>query len=167
LSIDTDYLIVGAGAAGLAFADALLRESDAAVTIVDERGRPGVHWNDAYRFVRLHQPSAYYGVNSTALGRDAIDTSGPNAGPCELATGAEICAYFEQVMEQVLLPSGRVQYFPMCRLEGDGRLVSLLPASRTRFAFEKRRSTRRMLPARYPLGTNRATPLPRARVTSP
>ena len=126
MSIDTDYLIVGAGAAGLAFADTLLRESDAAVTIVDERGRPGGHWNDAYRFVRLHQPSAYYGVNSTPLGRDAIDTSGPNAGLCELATGAEVCAYFEQVMEQVLVPSGRVQYFPMCRFEGDGRFVSLV-----------------------------------------
>ena len=126
MSIDTDYLIVGGGAAGLAFADALLRETDATIAIVDERGRPGGHWNDAYRFVRLHQPSAYYGVNSTPLGRDAIDTFGPNAGFCELATGAEVCAYFEHVMEQVLLPTGRVQYFPMCRFEGDGRLVSLL-----------------------------------------
>lgn len=31
--IDTDYLIVGAGAAGLAFADALIAESDADVVI--------------------------------------------------------------------------------------------------------------------------------------
>ncbi len=25
---------------------------------------PGGHWTRAYPFVRLHQPSAYYGVNS-------------------------------------------------------------------------------------------------------
>jgi len=39
-TIDTDYLIVGAGAAGLAFADALIAESDADVVIVDRRDRP-------------------------------------------------------------------------------------------------------------------------------
>jgi cation diffusion facilitator CzcD-associated flavoprotein CzcO len=39
--IETDYLIVGAGAAGLAFADTLLAETDATIAIVDRRGRPG------------------------------------------------------------------------------------------------------------------------------
>ena len=29
---------------------------------------PGGHWNDAYSFVNLHQPSAFYGVNSLPLG---------------------------------------------------------------------------------------------------
>ena len=62
--IETDYLIVGAGAAGLAFADALIAASDADVVLVDRRHGPGGHWNDAYPFVRLHQPSAFYGVNS-------------------------------------------------------------------------------------------------------
>jgi len=61
---ETDYLVVGAGAAGLAFADTLIAESDAEVVIVDRRAAPGGHWNDAYPFVRLHQPSLYYGVNS-------------------------------------------------------------------------------------------------------
>ncbi|MFN9772152.1 MAG: NAD(P)-binding protein [Burkholderiales bacterium] len=39
--------MVGAGAAGLAFADTLLAETDATIAIVDRRGRPGGHWNDA------------------------------------------------------------------------------------------------------------------------
>jgi NAD(P)-binding Rossmann-like domain len=116
--IDTDYLIVGAGAAGLAFADALIAESDADVVIVDRRDRPGGHWNDAYPFVRLHQPSAYYGVNSRALGGDSIDQDGPNAGWYGRATGAEICDYFQRVLEQ-LLASGRVRFFGMCDYAGD------------------------------------------------
>ena len=65
--IDTDYLIIGSGTAGLAFADTLIAETDATVTIVDRHGKPGGHWNDAYFFVTLHQPSAFYGVNSMAL----------------------------------------------------------------------------------------------------
>ena len=57
--IQTDYLVVGAGATAMSFVDTLLSETDADVTMVDRRYRPGGHWNDAYPFVRLHQPSAY------------------------------------------------------------------------------------------------------------
>ena len=51
-SFETDYLIVGAGASGLAFADTLLDETDAHITLVDRRDKPGGHWNDAYPFVQ-------------------------------------------------------------------------------------------------------------------
>ena len=61
--LETDYLVVGAGASGMAFVDSLLTNSDAEVVLVDRRHRAGGHWLDAYPFVRLHQPSAYYGVN--------------------------------------------------------------------------------------------------------
>ncbi|MEM1152062.1 MAG: NAD(P)-binding protein, partial [Pseudomonadota bacterium] len=71
--IETDYLIVGAGAAGLAFADELLARSDAHMTIVDTRHAPGGHWNDSYGFVRLHQPSAFYGVGSRELGDQWVE----------------------------------------------------------------------------------------------
>ncbi|OWY61309.1 hypothetical protein B7486_64465, partial [cyanobacterium TDX16] len=61
----TDYLVMGAGAVAMAFTDALLEASeDATVVLVDRRDRPGGHWNDAYPFVRLHQPSSFYGVSS-------------------------------------------------------------------------------------------------------
>lgn len=128
--IDTDYLIIGAGAAGMAFADSLITESDADVVMVDRRHTPGGHWNDAYPFVRLHQPSAYYGVNSRVLGGDSIDTLGPNAGLYERATAAEICDYFRRVLDERLLASGRVRFFGMCdyRLDhsGDHLFVSRL-----------------------------------------
>lgn len=118
--IETDYLVVGAGAAGLAFVDALIAASDADVVMVDRRDEPGGHWNDAYPFVRLHQPSAYYGVNSSDLGSDSIDGSGPNGGFYERATAPEICAYFRHVLEAQLLASGRVRFFGGSEYAFDG-----------------------------------------------
>jgi cation diffusion facilitator CzcD-associated flavoprotein CzcO len=105
--LEADYLVIGSGAAGMAFADTLVAETDAQVVMVDRRGAPGGHWNDAYPFVRLHQPSLYYGVNSTPLGSETLATSGPEAGMYERATGAEIRAYYERVMYQHLIPSGQ------------------------------------------------------------
>ena len=98
--LDADYLVVGAGASGMAFADSLITSSDAEVVIVDRRHGPGGHWNDTYPFIRLHQPSAYYGVNSMPLGTDTIDTQGVNAGMYERASGNELCAYYETSHER-------------------------------------------------------------------
>lgn len=39
--IDVDYLVVGAGAGGMAFADALIAESDRTALLVDRRHAPG------------------------------------------------------------------------------------------------------------------------------
>jgi hypothetical protein len=111
--IETDYLVVGAGAAGMGFVDALVAASDADVVLVDRRHRPGGHWNDDYAFVRLHQPSAYYGVNSRPLGADRIDAAGVNAGFYERASAAEICDYYGRLLDEDLLPSGRVRFFGM------------------------------------------------------
>jgi cation diffusion facilitator CzcD-associated flavoprotein CzcO len=110
--IEVDYLVVGAGTAGMAITDELLAHSDATVAIVDRRPAPGGHWLEAYPFVRLHQPSAFYGVSSLALeSSDAIDRSGFNEGFAALAGADELRAYFARVMRQTFLPSGRVQYF--------------------------------------------------------
>ena len=123
--IEADYLVVGAGAMGMAFIDTLVSETDATVVVVDRNDRPGGHWTTSYPFVRLHQPSAYYGVNSRRLGSDTIDHSGLNAGYYELASGAEVCAYFDAVMRQQLLPTDRVTYLPMSEYLGDGRVRTL------------------------------------------
>ncbi|MDG4666246.1 FAD/NAD(P)-binding protein [Mycobacterium sp. 236(2023)] len=124
--IEADYLVVGAGAMGMAFVDTLLAETDATIVLVDENHQPGGHWNSVYPFVRLHQPSAYYGVNSHALGNeDMIDQSGYNEGFFELATGHEVCAYYDQVMRNHMLPTGRVAYYPMTRYLGDNRIRTL------------------------------------------
>jgi hypothetical protein len=123
-TIETDYLVVGCGAAGMAFADSLVDASSADIVMVDRRHAPGGHWLEAYPFVRLHQPSAYYGVNSLPLGSEAIDRHGPNQGMYERASAAEICGYYDRVMQQRLLPSGRVRYFPMSNYVGEHRFVS-------------------------------------------
>jgi hypothetical protein len=124
--LDTDYLVLGAGAAAMAFADELLTHSKATVAIVDRRHAPSGHWLDAYPFVRLHQPSSFYGVTSVPLGHDAIDETGTNAGFYELAGPDEIRAYYQRVMERQFLPTGRVRYFPSCEYVGEGRFVSRL-----------------------------------------
>jgi L-2-hydroxyglutarate oxidase LhgO len=46
-TIDADYLVVGAGAMGMAFVDTPLAESDATVAIVDRYRQPGGHWTVA------------------------------------------------------------------------------------------------------------------------
>jgi len=51
----------------MAFADTLVAHGDAEVVLVDRRHRPGGHRLDAYSFVRLDQPSAYYGVLDETL----------------------------------------------------------------------------------------------------
>jgi hypothetical protein len=106
--VSADYLIVGAGAAGLAFADEIVARASANIVIVDRRSVAGGHWNDAYPFVRLHQPAAFYGVNSRVLGSNRIETDGLNEGMYELARGDEVTRYFHQVLDS-LLASGRVR----------------------------------------------------------
>lgn len=125
-TLEADYLVIGSGAAGMAFTDLLITETDAQVVMVDRRAAPGGHWNNAYSFVRLHQPSAFYGVNSMPLGSDAIESSGPETGMYERASGAEIRAYYDRVMYRRLIPSGQARFFPQCDYVGDHRFVSRL-----------------------------------------
>jgi hypothetical protein len=99
---------VGAGATGLAFVDVLVSEADVQVTVVDRQSAPGGHWLHAYPFVRLHTPSAYYGVNGLALGEDRVDQAGENAGFYERATGSEVCEYFAEAAVR-LVQTGRVR----------------------------------------------------------
>jgi hypothetical protein len=136
--IQTDYLIVGSGAVGMAFCDTLLTETDARIVIVDMHQKPGGHWNVAYPFVTLHQPSAYYGVSSVELSKGRKDEVGLNKGLYDLATGAEVSAYFDDVMRHRFLPSGRVQYFPMCQYLGDGKFVSLLTGKTHQVTVDKK-----------------------------
>ncbi|MEB4208222.1 NAD(P)-binding protein [Mycobacterium sp. 94-17] len=146
-TIEADYLVVGAGAMGMAFVDTLVSETEARVVMVDRHDAPGGHWTMAYPFVRLHQPSAFYGVNSARLGSDTIDQVGWNQGLYELATAGEICAYYERIMRREWLPTGRVSFFPMSeyrgRYRGEGRFRTLAGADHTV------RVTRRVVDATY------------------
>ncbi|MEP7089985.1 MAG: FAD/NAD(P)-binding protein [Nocardioidaceae bacterium] len=122
--VGADYLVVGAGATGMAFTDALLDHSGARVVLVDRRDGAGGHWRRAYPFVRLHQSSTFYGVASTVLGGGRIQESGPEAGLHERADQPTICAYYDDLMADRMLGSGRVQFFPGCEYVGTRAFVS-------------------------------------------
>ena len=112
--VEADYLVVGAGATGMAFTDALIDHAEVRVALVDRRHTVGGHWLDAYPFVQLHQASSFYGVASTPLGGGRIQRVGPEAGLSERATVSEICAYYGQVLADRMLASGRVEVFRGC-----------------------------------------------------
>ena len=89
-----DYLVIGGGATGMSFCDTLLHHapSPLSVLMVDEHPRPGGQWNDSYDFVRLHQPSSMYGVESAKL-----EPEGCEGGEAHRATREEILQYYDGV----------------------------------------------------------------------
>ena len=119
-SIDTDYLVVGAGAMGMAFTDALIDHADVHVTLVDRRHSAGGHWNDAYPFVQLHQASLFYGVASTVLGEGAVQQEGPEAGLQERARRAEIQHYYDGILRRRFLSTDRVSFLGGSEYNRDG-----------------------------------------------
>ena len=54
-----NYLCIGAGTSTMSFVDTMLSSTDKSITfiIVDKQPAAGGHWNVAYPFVTLHQPS--------------------------------------------------------------------------------------------------------------
>ncbi len=143
VTLDVDYLVVGAGAMGMAFTDALIDHAEVRVALVDRRHSVGGHWLGAYPFVRLHQASAFYGVASTLLGGGREQQHGPEKGLHERATVAEICAYYGQVADRMLV-SGKVELLTSCEYVGERQVVSRI--SGQRFAVPERC---RIVDARY------------------
>jgi hypothetical protein len=129
-TIEADYLVVGAGAMGMAFTDALTDHADVRVALVDRRHSVGGHWLEAYPFVRLHQASAFYGVPSTLLGGGQLQQRGPEKGLQERATQPEICAYYARMLTDRMLESGKVDFFPNCEYVGDRTVVSCISGER-------------------------------------
>ncbi|HEU0190914.1 MAG TPA: NAD(P)/FAD-dependent oxidoreductase [Mycobacterium sp.] len=127
--LDTDYLILGAGAMGMGFADVILDgDPKAHIVIVDRHANPGGHWNDAYPFVRLHQPALYYGLNSTKLGR----------GGADLASYGEILGYYRAAMDR-FLATGRVRFLSMSEYQPDGQIQSTVDRDRLTTVTARRR----------------------------
>lgn len=128
--VDVDYVVVGAGAMGMAFVDALTAAApDVSVAIVERRHGAGGHWLEAYGFVRLHQASAFYGVASTLLGGGRVQIEGPERGLHERASAVEVCAYYARVLER-LTSTGRVTFHGRSTYIGDRRFASLLSGQR-------------------------------------
>ncbi|TWB04637.1 FAD-dependent oxidoreductase [Bradyrhizobium stylosanthis] len=128
--LEADYVVVGAGAAGMAFTDTLLHHGTSTVAIIDAGHAPGGHWNHSYPFVTLHLPSPHYGVESRVLGNASIIRGGLNDGLSSMASGPEIVSYYRDVMDHVFLPTGRVAYLPMTRIDWRGHAVSLVTGER-------------------------------------
>jgi hypothetical protein len=141
-TIEADYLVIGAGAIGLAFTDALIDHADVRVAIVDRRHSPGGHWLEGYPFVRLHQASVFYGVASTLLGGGRVQQSGPEVGLHERAGQPEILDYYARVLGR-MVESGRVEFLPTS--EYDGHAVT------SRISGERREVSQkcRVVDARY------------------
>jgi hypothetical protein len=129
-TVGADYLVVGAGASGMAFTDALIDHAGVRVAVVDRRHGVGGHWLDAYPFVRLHQASAFYGVASTLLGGGRVQPRGPEAGLHERASVPQICSYYSDVLTERMLESGKVEFFPSCEYVGDRQIVSRVSGRR-------------------------------------
>jgi hypothetical protein len=132
-TLTTDYLVVGAGAMGMAFTDALIDHAEVHVTLVDRRHAPGGHWQDAYPFVQLHQASVFYGVASTVLGTGAVQQDGPEAGLQERARRAEIQSYYDDILFRRFVGSGRVTFLGGSDYHADGpeHLVTSLVSGET------------------------------------
>ncbi len=118
--METDYLVVGAGAMGMAFTDALIDHADVHVTLVDRRLAASGHWLDAYPFVQLHQASLFYGVASTVLGTGAVQLTGPETGLQERARQSEIRAYYDDILHRRFVGSGRVTFLGASEYHTDG-----------------------------------------------
>ncbi|MEU0209627.1 NAD(P)-binding protein [Streptomyces canus] len=134
---EVDYLIIGAGATGMAFAAVLVKESTHTMAIVDRNHAPGGHWTMSYPFIRLHGPSSVYGVHSRPMPSDSLGAN--------LASGHEILDYYDRVMRETLLGSGRVTYLPMHNVDdvepgrqATVRAHSLVNGTSTQIAVRKR-----------------------------
>jgi hypothetical protein len=125
-AVEADYLVVGAGAMGMAFTDALIdHAADARVAVVDRRHGPGGHWLNAYPFVRLHQASTFYGVASSVLGGGRLQDHGPEAGLHERADQPTICSYYDTLLTDRMIGSGRVEFFAGCEYLGERTFARL------------------------------------------
>ena len=70
--IETDYLIIGAGASGIKFLDDLFHKSTdtkASFVLAYRLSQPDGHRSHVYSFVQLHRESYFYGVNSEYVER--------------------------------------------------------------------------------------------------
>ena len=145
---ESDYWMVGTGAAGMAFTDALPSQPDATVTMVDLRLAPGGQWIDTYPFVRLQTPPAFCGMSSVPMGCDTLDRSGLNAGFRQAAGADALRAYYARVMGQHFLPTGRVRHIPCSH-------HAIAPDGSHRITSRLRGVVREVLARRNPFGCGR------------
>ena len=155
-SLETDYLVIGAGAMGMAFTDALIDHADVHVTLVDRRHATGGHWQDAYPFVQLHQASLFYGVASTVLGGGRVQQAGPETGLQERARKSQVTAYYDDVLHRHFIGTGRVTFLGGSDYQTDGEdhfVTSRVSRETTRVTVRRRIVDATMLSPTIPATT--------------
>lgn len=91
------YAVIGAGQTGLLFTHRCVVAQAGTVALVDRRESIGGHWNDAYSFVRLHQPKGAYGIEVGSW-RGNVER--------DLATRDEVLQHYDTAMRSVLSDPG-------------------------------------------------------------
>jgi len=119
-SLETNYLIAGAGANGMLFLEGLINGTeDKTAIIVDKRDGVGGHWRDSYDFVALQCSTSGYGMNGAKLAPD---------GPV-LPTKYQVLEHFERGIDR-LEATGRVKFLSQVEylgeVEGSHKLKSVL-----------------------------------------
>jgi len=121
MKLDCDYLVVGAGAASLAFIDTLLLQLPSAkIVVIDKKPCPGGHWVDDYDFVHLHQPSVVYGIESEQLeGNWLYLLLRKMTIPWHhRASKQEILSYYKKFVDRKV-KEGQIVYYPNCEYDFD------------------------------------------------
>ncbi|WP_172299779.1 FAD-dependent oxidoreductase [Pseudoruegeria sp. HB172150] len=90
-----DLAIVGAGIAGLnaLFVATEYLPRDAKIVLIDRKPRAGGMWNDAYGYVRLHQPHRMFTVGDLPWGWDMPANY--------LATGQEVRDHLQNCLDRI------------------------------------------------------------------
>lgn len=122
MQYSSDYVVVGAGAMGMAFCDEILSNTNDTITIIDERSMPGGHWQDSYPFIKLDQLPTEYGVNSIDLLGENVGEEADNTVSSRRASGRDVKEYFQDVMNK-FLSTGRVRYLCDARFDWDNKVV--------------------------------------------
>merc|ERR1712207_23925 len=117
VSLECDYLIIGSGAASLAFIDTIIKQmnNNLKIILVDKKSTPGGHWVDAYDYCCLHQPSIVYGIESKQLEGNWLKllTSKFTLPWNHRAFKKEILHYYLQFVNEKI-KSKQLQYYPNC-----------------------------------------------------
>ncbi len=102
---------------GLIFANELLKASDATIALVDADGSPGGLWHQVADYSRVQQPLSSFGLSN-----HSIQDWQPDIREARRET---VLAYCEHVLSNLILPSGRVSYFPKCDFRSDGTIAAI------------------------------------------
>ena len=135
--ITVDYIVVGAGASGIAFADTIVGNSDFSVAIVDVNSAPGGHWHSAHDYHQLDLPAARAGMNGLPFSDLCrADPGRHDNAPAHIQT-SQVLDYYDRAMTDRLLASEQVQFFSDCYHLGAGLMQAI--GWHTRLRFKARR----------------------------